>query len=121
MAGIAESRQIRSKCCISTSTACALPISSSLGTHVLSRYSLHFPETGTHRRHLINSHLTDSSRRPPVLREGLSYCSCRFLLRLRHQHSLRAREAQHSGDRPLSALTWWSCCCRALFSVTIAT
>lgn len=69
--------------------------SSSPGTHAPSRHGLCFPETGTRSRHLINSHLTDSSVRLPTLTKVLNYCSCRFLLHLRHQHSPCDREAQH--------------------------
>lgn len=69
--------------------------SSSPGTRAPSRHGLCFPETGTRSRHLINSHLTDSSVRLPTLTKVLNYCSCRFLLHLRHQHSPCDREAQH--------------------------
>ena len=77
--------------------------SSSPGTHVLSRYGPCFPETGTRSRHLINSHLTDSSLRLPMLEKVLNYCTWRFLLQLRHQHSLRDQEAQHHVISPQSA------------------
>lgn len=102
--GAEESQQILSECCVSPHP---LPehsrYLSSPGTHVLSRYGLHFPETGACSRHLINSHLTDSSFRLPMLKKILNYCSCRFLLQLRHQHSRCDQEAQHPRYSPTAA------------------
>lgn len=102
--GAEESQQILSECCVSPHP---LPehsrYLSSPGTHVLSRYGLHFPETGACSRHLINSHLTDSSFRLPMLKKVLNYCSCRFLLQLRHQHSQCDQEAQHPRYSPNSS------------------
>lgn len=38
-----------------------------------------------------------------MLKKGLNDCGCRFLLRLRHQHSLCDQEAQHARYLPLNS------------------